>query len=124
MADGKNRHGCLTTFLVVGIIANTFTVLFYTLGSAMVRAASPNLPGWAPPVLAVMGICNIAFFAAIFRWKKWGFYGFLASAAITFAINLSVGLNIVTSVLGLSGIAILYWVLQMGGENNGWRQLE
>jgi hypothetical protein len=30
----------------------------------------------------------------------------------------------VSSLLGLSGAAILYWVLQMGGQNNGWRQLK
>ena len=124
MADGKNRHGCLTAFLVFGIIANTCVVLIYSLSSASMRAASPSLPNWALPVLSVIGICNIAFFVAIFLWKKWGFYAFIASAAITFFINLSIGLSIVSSVLGLAGIAILYWVLHIGGENNGWRQLE
>lgn len=124
MADGKYRHGCLTAFLVFGIISNTLVVLFYSLGSAMVRGASPNLPGWSLPVLSVIAVCNIAFFVAIFLWKKWAFYAFIASAAITFIINISIGLSIVSSVLGLAGIAVLYWVLQMGGENNGWRQLE
>jgi hypothetical protein len=124
MADGKHRHGCLTAFLVFGIIANTLVVLFYSLASATVRAASPNLPGWALPVLSAIGVCNIAFFVAIFLWKKWGFYAFIASAAITFVINISAGLSVVSSALGLAGIAILYWVLQIGGESNGWRQLE
>jgi hypothetical protein len=124
MADETSRHGCLTAFLVVGIAANTIVILMYTLGSAAMQAIQPNLPNWALPVLVGLGICNIAFFLAVFRWRRWGFYGFIATSVIAVIVNLSIGLSVVSSLLGLSGAAILYWVLQMGGQNNGWRQLK
>ena len=124
MADGKQRHGCLTVFLVVMIIANAVTALVYILAGTSLRQSLGNLPGWALPVLTVLGIFNIVCAVALFQWKKWAFWVFLASAVITFAINLSIGLGIGQSVLGLVGIAILYWVLQMGGEKKGWTQLE
>jgi hypothetical protein len=124
MADENSRHGCLTAFLVVGIAANTIVILMYTLGSAAMQAIQPNLPNWALPVLVGLGICNIAFFLAVFRWRRWGFYGFIATSVIAVIVNLSIGLSVVSSLLGLSGAAILYWVLQMGGQNNGWRQLK
>ena len=67
---------------------------------------------------------NIVCAVALFQWKKWAFWGFVASAVITFAINLEIGLGVGQAVLGLIGIVILYWVLQMGKEKKGWAQLE
>ena len=124
MTDEKHRHGCLTAFLIVGIIANIAAALFYSLGSKLVRYNSPNLPAWSLPTLAVIGLCNVVFFIALFLWKKWAFYAFIASAVVTFIINLSIGENPIASLFGLCGVAILYGVLQIGGVNKGWTQLE
>jgi hypothetical protein len=41
-----------------------------------------------------------------------------------FALNLAIGVSIPQAIMGLAGIAILYGVLQIGGENKGWAQLE
>lgn len=124
MTDGKHRHGCLTAFLIVGIILNIATALFYLLGSDLVTANQPNLPRWALPALAIIGLCNVAFFIALFFWKKWAFYAFIGSAIFTFIVNLAIGQNAVTAILGLCGVAVLYGVLQIGGPNKGWTQLE
>ena len=122
MADGKQRHGCLTAFLVIMIIANATTALLYLLRGSTIRQNMADLPNWALPVLAVLGIFNIVCAVALFQWKKWAFWGFVASAAIAFAINLQIGLGVGQSVLGLVGIAVLYSVLQM--RKRGWAQLE
>jgi hypothetical protein len=124
MSGGKQRHGCLTAWLVLMIIANSGTALVYLLGSAAIKQNLPNAPGWAFPVLAVLGILNVACAVALLQWKKWGFFGFIASALAAFGVNLAIGLNIVQACFGLVGVAVLYAVLQIGNENKGWPQLE
>jgi hypothetical protein len=56
--------------------------------------------------------------------KKWGFWGFIASSIVALFVNLSIGMGIGQSLLGLVGIALLYGVLHIGKENKGWPQLE
>lgn len=124
MSGGKQRHGCLTAWLVLMIIANSGTALVYLLGSAAIKENVPNAPAWSFPVLAVMGILNVVCSVALLQWKQWGFFGFIASALITFGINLAIGLNIVQACFGLVGVVVLYAVLQIGNENKGWPQLE
>ena len=57
-------------------------------------------------------------------WKKWGFYGFCGSAAAALVVNLSIGVGPAQSFMGLIGVGLLYAVLQIGGENKGWTQLD
>jgi hypothetical protein len=123
MSDGKQRHGCLTAWLVLMIIANAAAAL-YLLGSAAIRQNFPSAPAWAFPVLAVMVIANVVCAIALFQWKKWGFFGFLVTSAVTFVVNLMVGLNILQAILGFAGVATLYGVLQIGKERKGWTQLD
>ena len=124
MNQQKRRHGCLTAWLILALIANSTTVLIYTLGSATFRPAYPNAPGWAASALILGGILNIVFAIALFRWKRWGFWGYVATIALTIAVNLVLGLNVVQAMPGLVGVAILYGVLQIGKEDKGWPQLE
>jgi hypothetical protein len=60
----------------------------------------------------------------LFKWKKAGFYGFIGTSAVVFIVNLSIGLGIVPSLLGLGGVGMLYGILQIGNEQSGWRQLD
>lgn len=124
MSEGKQRHGCLTAWLVLMIIANSGTALMYLFGSAVIRQNLPSAPDWAFPILSIVGIVNVVCSIALFRWQKWGFFGFIATTAAAFVINLMLGLNILQLLTGLVGIAILYGVLQIGKEKKGWTQLE
>ncbi|MBN2143824.1 MAG: hypothetical protein JW774_04285 [Candidatus Aureabacteria bacterium] len=124
MSEGKQRHGCLTAWLVLMIIANAASALMYLLGSEAVRQNFPSAPGWAFPVLTIMGIVNIVCAVALFQWKKWVFFGFLATTIVTFFVNLMLGINIVQATLGLAGLALLYCVLQIGKEKKAWTQLD
>jgi len=72
MSEGKQRHGCLTAWLVLMIFANSATALLYLLGSAAMRQNFPSAPGWAFPMLGVMGIANVVCAVALFQWKKMG----------------------------------------------------
>jgi hypothetical protein len=124
MSEGKQRHGCLTAVLVVNIILNAFAILGNLLGGAMTRQSFPDAPGWALPVLAIAGIFSTVCLVALFRWKKWGFYGAVATTVLAFVVNLAVGLTIAQALIGFVGIALLYGVLQIGGDKKGWTQLE
>jgi hypothetical protein len=106
------------------IIANSLTALIYVIASGRIKSSFPNAPAWTMPILAVASIANIVFAVALFQWKKWGFFGFVATAALALAINLKLGINIGQILLGLLGVAILYGVLQIGKEKKGWTQLE
>lgn len=124
MNETRQRHGCLTTWLVLMIVANSLTALLYTFGSAAILQNLPDAPAWALPVLGVACVINVVFAVALLQWKKWGFFGFTAMAIVTLFINLAIGLEVAQALPGLLGIAVLYWVLQMGQENKGWTQLE
>jgi hypothetical protein len=69
-------------------------------------------------------VANVAFAVALFLWKRWGFYGFVATSVVGFALNIALGVNVAQALFGVAGVAILYGVLQIGNENKGWPQLE
>jgi hypothetical protein len=120
----KKRHGCLTAYLVLAIILNSATALLYLFGAGAIKRCSPNIPDWAFPVLFVIGLFNLACAIALLRWKKWGFWGLVASAAVTLGVNLTIGLGISSAVVGILGVLFLYGVLHIGKDNKGWPQLD
>src|ERR1700692_2076147 len=124
VAPEKKRHGCLTTYLVVMIIANSFTALLYFFGAEAIKQRIPNMPNWAFPVLIAVAVVNLLCAFALFRWKKWGFWGFAISTGIVLAVNLAIGLSVASAIGGFVGVAVLYGVLHIGKENKGWPQLD
>ena len=120
----KQRHGCLTAYLVFIIIANSASAFMYIVGREAIRQNLPDMPDWAFPVLIAFGVLNLVCAIALFKWKKWGFWGFTFSACIVLVVNLAIGLSPAQAFGGLIGVAILYGVLQIGRTNKGWPQLE
>lgn len=120
----KKRHGCLTAYLVLAIIANSATALLYVFGAEAVKRSTPNLPGWAFPVLIPLVLFNLACAIALLRWKKWGFWGLVASAVVTLGVNLTIGFGFSSVIVGVVGVLLLYGVLHIGKDNKGWPQLD
>jgi hypothetical protein len=120
----KKRHGCLTAYLVLAIILNSATALLYLFGAGAIKRSSPNIPDWAFPVLIVLVLFNLACAIALLRWKKWGYWGLVASAAVTLGVNLTIGLGLSSAVVGVLGVLFLYGVLHIGKDNKGWPQLD
>ncbi len=120
----KQRHGCLTAWLVLMIVANSLTALMYLLKGDAIRQQIPNAPGWLFFVLGLLCVVNLICAVALFQWKKWGFFGFVGTSAIAFVLNLAAGLSVIQALLGLVGLAILYGVLQIGKEKKAWPKLE
>jgi hypothetical protein len=120
----KQRHGCLTTYLIFMIVVNSAVSLLYLLGSDRLRRNGMNTPDWAFWALAAGGVVNVVCAVALLRWKRWGFWGFVASAIAAFAVNLAIGLGPLSGIGGAVGVLVLYGVLQIGKERKGWSQLE
>ena len=123
----KQRHGCLTAYLVVMLIANFGVLIYYLVikntpqGSA---TGAPPIPDWAFVTLLTVGTGNIICVVALFRWKIWGFWGFAGLALVTLLVNLQLGFSFAEVVSDLTAIVFLYAVLNIGRDNKGWPQLE
>lgn len=124
MDKPKNRHGCLTAYLIFMIVVNAITAIVTPLFTGAIQETIPGFPVWVSWVMAAGALLNIVFAVALLKWRKWGFFGFCAISAVAFMLNLYAGLGIGQSIFGLLGLAILYAVLQIGGEEKGWDQLE
>ena len=149
MAEAKNRHGCLMTWLVLIIIVNSVGALGYLmyllLGrvmiSQMLQIQMPqsqmlqiqmllNIPAWVFPVSIVFSIFNVVCAIALLLWKKWGFWGFCATSVAALVVNLlffsrGIGPVLFSVLTGFLGVLVLFGVLHIGKkENKGWPQLK
>ncbi len=122
----KQRHGCVTAWLILMIILNSIiSLLYFFAGDIIIENSPADISNTMIIVLAVFGTLNVLFSIMLFKWKKWVFWGFVVTAVATFAVNLSIGLGIGQSILGLVGIAVLYGVLQIKKDNiSTWTNLE
>jgi hypothetical protein len=124
MAQHERRHGCLAVWLIAMMVMSVFGALVYFLAEGFLREAMPGASGPLLTGLGALAVLNIGFAIALWNWKKWGFWGYCATSFSAFIINLLMGTGLGASLWGLMGVAILYSVLQIGGERRGWPQLE
>ena len=122
----KQRHGCVTAWLILMIVANSAVALVYLFASEFI---TKNLPGEVSNlmiiILAVIGVANVIFAILLFQWKKIGFWGTIVTSIATFGININIGLGIGQSLFGLIGLGILFAVLQIKEkEVSAWQNLE
>jgi hypothetical protein len=124
--ESKQRHGCVTTWLILMIIGNSYSAISYLFMDDMLsQVLAEPIPDSMRYALALVGITNLIFAIMLFQWKKWAFWGFAGTAIITLFINLSIGLGIGPSILGLLGIVILYAILQIKKDGKtAWENLE
>jgi hypothetical protein len=118
-----SRHGCLTAWLILMLIANAATAITTPLSVANMAKAGLQVNSTAVGVIVICAVANLIFAIALFRWMKWGFWGFCVTSAAALVTNLSIGLGIGQSLFGLIGIGLLYWVLNMGETNKAWPRL-
>ncbi len=118
------RHGCFTAWLILMLIANAATAITTPLSVANMSKTGLQINGTAIAVIVICAVANLIFAIALFRWMKWGFWGFCVTSAVALVTNLSVGLGIGPSLGGLIGIGLLYWVLNMGEANKAWPRLK
>ena len=124
MDNPKKRHWALTVYLVLAtaILSLTFIAYRYIGTSTAYIQKFSNAPSWALPALRYLCLFHIVCLSAIFRWKKWGYWGAITASVLSVIINIVIEGKL-ENLAGLIGIAILYGVLQIGGERKGWTQL-
>lgn len=122
----KQRHGCVTAWLIFMIIVNSLTGISYLFGGEAIAQNFPNgTSNTTLTLLAILGIGNAIFSILLLRWMKIGFWGFLVTSIAALIINLSIGLGVLQSIFGLAGVAILYGVLQIKKNNvPAWDNLD
>lgn len=122
----KERHGCVTAWLVFAIIVNSLTALVYLFASDVIVKNLPHEV--SQPMILLLGalsVANVVFAFLLLRWKKIGFWGFAVSSVAVLAINISIGLSVGQSLLGSVGLGILYGILQIKQNNSSaWENLE
>lgn len=108
-AAAPQRHGCLTAILIVfGLLSLLAAIANLALHNKL-ASNLPNAPDWAATgVLAMgfLGLIGVAALAALWFWKKWGLFVYLAMGIAVFVLNLKL-VGIGPSLLGLVGIALV-----------------
>ncbi len=111
MSSPKERGTLLDTWMFILLVANIGAVIWY-FGGYLVTAASPNGTGFLlNEVALVFLVCspliwNIICLRFLYKWKKWGFFGFFGGVFFVLGWNLYFGQG-VFAFLGLIGVAIL-----------------
>ncbi len=123
----KKRHGCVSAWLIFMVVINGIITLSYLAFSGVIADTLPNPNSqfivW---IIAGLSLLNVIFAIMLLQWKKLGFYGFVITSLASFIINLSLGVGILQSLLGLFGIAALYAILQIKSSEGmtAWDGLE
>ena len=118
MDQEKQRNRSLTAWLVLMFIYNLVTA------GGLYRRFHASAPSWALRVFVNVSTLNVVCAITVLQWKRWGFYTLVATAVAILMVNLKIGFSAVQVLLGLGSVAILYGLLQVGGEKKGWAQLE
>lgn len=113
----RERGGCLTAWLVLVLIVNPLTGIYYLLQGQELARQLPNFPGWAIPALVVVAFANFAFAVGIWTWKRWGIYGLIGSAVVATIINVLSGLAIPGIVSAAISIGILLFLVRDKWDN-------
>lgn len=122
----KQRHGCVTAWLILILIVNSVSALLYLLCSELILRQLPIDVSFSTVfTLGLLGVGNVVFSLLLLNWKRIGFYGFFITGAIAFFINLNLGLSMVQAVAGMVGVGILYGILQIKkNQVSTWENLE
>jgi hypothetical protein len=109
------RSGCLTVFIIVLIV-------LYALGTLGSFFAGPLLSGLVPDYSintsysifsGVLSLLNIIFLIGVWKYKKWGFYGFVAVSLLNIILSIFLTGSIITSLIsGLIFPIILYFLIK------------
>ena len=101
----QKRHWCFTAWLILALIASIY-----------LAATSP--------FGLIYCFANIVLIIALYKWRRWGFTGFAVIATVMFVLKLTNGAGVLMSALSFVSVAILYGVLQIGGDKKAWIYLK
>lgn len=122
----KERHGCVTAWLIMMIAMGGLTMAAYLFASESVVENFPSeISKTMLYLLGFMALLNVIFCILLFHWKKIGFWGIVGTSICVLTINLTIGINPIQAFLGLVGVILLFGVLQFKSNDvSAWDNLE
>lgn len=126
VTEEKQRHGCVTAWLVLLLVANSLTALTNLFASDFVMTGLPQVaPSYLVIILGAIGLVNVFFAYRLLKWKKDGFWGIALSSVAAVIINYYIGMGILLTISGLIGVGILFAILQITANGiSAWDNLE
>lgn len=111
-AEKMERSPALAGWLVLLLVSNGIAAIVYSFLWLFIKIYDPAKGGWALPALAFVSLLGVFFIAAIYKWKKWGMYGFAFTTLVSLGINTQIGVSTLSAALGLVGVAVLWYFIR------------
>ncbi len=113
----RERHPSLTAWLALLVMANGFSAFMYVfmwVSLLLIKSSANSVSQINPllPVQAATGVASLVFIYAVYKWKKWGVFGFAITTLISFALNMKIGVNNLAALFGLIGITVLVYLVR------------
>lgn len=124
--ESKERHGCVTAWLVMMIVVNSITsCIYFFAGDKFTQHSPVKISSGMLIMIGILGVANVIFSIFLLKWRKLGFFGFVVTSLAALIINISLGLGPLSAIFGLLGVVLLYGILQIKqGNRSTWEQLE
>ncbi len=117
------RHGCLTTALIAMLLLSILLAFSVAWGFLV----DGRQLQWEPLLVSLQAGFNVVCAVAIWRWRRWGFWCFVASGLVTSVPFLVFHLwndeGPVVAAVCLLGPLALYGVLHIGKTRKAWPRL-
>jgi hypothetical protein len=120
----KKRHGCLTAYLIFMIVVCTLGAGVYFLAGNFVAQGNPEIPAGLRPVFGIINLCMVGCAIALWKFRKWGFWAFVAIGVLGGILNTYLSHSILAFLMVPISLLIMYGILHIGKENQGWKQLD
>ena len=120
----KDRHGCLAVYLVFVMIVGVLGAATYFFAGDFVAKSNPEIPAGLRPLFGIVNVLITVAAFALWKWKKWGFWLFIAIGVLGATFNAYLTRSFITSLMALIGMWIMFGILHIGKERQGWKQLE
>lgn len=121
--EKSKRIGCLSAWLIFIIIGSIINVINISTSLLLTQTTSPLHSALFSQVGFISAVLNIIFAIALFKWKKYGFYGLCVTSIVSFIMNLYAGISLLPSLISFISVVILYILLKVGDERKAWPQL-
>ena len=121
--NSKSRNFFLSFLLVLFLLADLYTLK--TLLDSNSENDEIDLTFKINYFYVILTVLDLIFTIFIFRWKKWAFWGTLTVSVLTILLNLYTENELVLTLIGFSGVLLLFTLLQLKSKKvSGWQNLE
>lgn len=125
------RHGCVTAWLIFGMVINAIVGLGYILMRDLLPQAmmefSQNRMELTPNYFLTEGLVSLALvfcFVQLWQWKKMGFHGIILCTMITASVNYMANHQLTDFIFSFTGVLVHFLVLQIKINNqSAWSLL-